>query len=77
MLAALASAFHHKALAAVEAELDTPPGKLMQPENRSASAFEKRMHWSLTKAFGEERLLGQSDQLGSSSVNFASSRTAG
>jgi hypothetical protein len=46
VLAALASAFHHKALAAVEAELDTPPGKLMLPESRYASVFEKRMHWS-------------------------------
>jgi hypothetical protein len=46
VLAALASAFHHKALAAVGAELDSPRGKPTLPENRYASVFEKRMLWS-------------------------------
>jgi hypothetical protein len=46
VLAALASAFHQNALAAVEAELDKPPGKPALPENRYTSVFEKRMNWS-------------------------------
>jgi hypothetical protein len=44
VLAALASAFHRKALVAVEAEVDTPRGKPTLPEY--ASMFEKQMRWS-------------------------------
>jgi hypothetical protein len=46
VLAALASAFHHKALVAAQAELDMPRGKPALPERRYASVFEKRMLWS-------------------------------
>ena len=46
VLTALASAFHRKALVAVEAELDVPRGKPALPENGYASVFEKRMRWS-------------------------------
>ena len=44
VLAALASAFHCKALIAVEAERNTPRGKPALPEK--ASVFEKRMRWA-------------------------------
>ena len=47
VLAALASAFHRRALVAVEAtELVTPRGKPALPENSYASVFEKQMRWS-------------------------------
>jgi len=46
VLAALASAFHSKALVVVKAELDTPQGKPALPENGYASVFETRMRWS-------------------------------
>jgi hypothetical protein len=46
VLAALASAFHRRALVAVETNLDTPRGKPALPENRYSSVFEERMRWS-------------------------------
>ena len=46
VLAALASAFHRKAMVAMGAELATPRGKPALPENSYASVFEKRMRWS-------------------------------
>jgi hypothetical protein len=50
VLAALASAFHRKALVAVEAELDTPRGKPAFPDIGHVSVFEKRMGWSPLRA---------------------------
>jgi hypothetical protein len=45
VLAALASAFHRKALVAVETGAQPPRGKPALPKN-NASAFETQMRWS-------------------------------
>jgi hypothetical protein len=46
VLAALATAFHRKALGAVEADRDTPLRKSPPPENRYVSVFGERMRLS-------------------------------
>jgi hypothetical protein len=46
VLAALATAFHRKALGAAEAEMDTPLRKCPPPENRYVGVFGERMRLS-------------------------------